>query len=59
VTATVTATAGTTGNVGEQRRTTGANVKYAADDGERPRTMVDDAATVLKTASVLYQKFAR
>ncbi len=42
----------TTANVGEQRRTTSANVKYAADDGERPRTMVDDAATVLKTTKV-------
>jgi hypothetical protein len=39
-------------NVGERRRTKSASVKYAADDGERPRTVADDAATVLKTTKV-------
>src|SRR5437762_1614637 len=39
-------------NVGERWRTTRGNVKYAADDGERPRTLANNRATGLKTARV-------
>ena len=35
-------------NVGERWRTTRGNVKYAADDGERPRTLANNRATGLK-----------
>ena len=49
VTATVTAT---TANYGERWRTTRISVKYSADVGERPRTVVNSRAAGLKTTKV-------
>ena len=42
----------TLANVGERRRTKRVDVKYSADVGERPRTIVNSQGAVLKTARV-------